>query len=417
MTGTLGQLLHTHAITGANYRAYMASVRSAVAATKHLRGTRKSELAAVIDNLKAIAAAHELTASRLPALFLTLDRNRQWWSSGPLLSPAQRVEFTGSQVVWEYYSGQGIELTMLGNFGKADGLYTAGPSQYQKMIGLLGELIPLAAIRGGAPTWEYYFNFDGGVPPWTSAMSQGTALEALARASEALHQQPGNSPYLSLAHRALGPFTMRPPVGVAVKTARGRRYVQYSFAPSPSVDVINGFLQSLIGLYDYARVSGDQQAQALFAAGNAEAQAEVPHFDTGAWSLYQPGQEDSLSYHELVTGFLQQLCQRTQAAVYCTTAQHFAAYLKTPPVLTLLTNHLPLRTPTSVSFRLSKISRVGIVVVGSGGTVLSTSANFPYGVHSFSVPALPRAGQYTVRLTATDLAGNFKRIVQTVHAR
>ena len=54
------------------------------------------------------------------------------------------------------------------------------------------------------------------------------------------------------------------------------------------------FLQSLIGLYDYARVSGSQLAGRLFAAGDAQARAELPQFDTGAWSLYQPGIEDSL---------------------------------------------------------------------------------------------------------------------------
>ena len=60
---------------------------------------------------------------------------------------------------------------------------------------LLAELIPLAAQRGGGLTWEYYFNFDGGKPPWTSAMSQATGLEALSRA----YQATGNQYYLSVA--------------------------------------------------------------------------------------------------------------------------------------------------------------------------------------------------------------------------
>ena len=71
-----------------------------------------------------IAAAGQLTASRLPALFATLAANRQWWANGPLLASGQRVEFAGSQLVWEYYPGQGIQLQVLGSFGKADGLYT-----------------------------------------------------------------------------------------------------------------------------------------------------------------------------------------------------------------------------------------------------------------------------------------------------
>ena len=87
--------------------------------------------------------------------------------------------------MWEYYAGQGIELQVLASFGKADGLYTGGPSDYAEMRQVLSEIIPLAVNRAGGLVWEYYFRFDGGVPPWTSAMSQGTGIEALTRASEA----------------------------------------------------------------------------------------------------------------------------------------------------------------------------------------------------------------------------------------
>ena len=58
----------------------------------------------------------------------------------------------------------------------------------------------------------------------------------------------------------------------------------------------------------------------------------MPQYDTGSWSLYEPGQLDTLDYHKLVTGFLQQLCSRVHAPVYCTTAARFQAEL-TPPVL------------------------------------------------------------------------------------
>jgi hypothetical protein len=373
-----------------------------------LGGTAGVEFGAVIQNLHAIAAAGLLTPSRLPALFTTLDRNRQWWTTGPMLSSGQRVEFSGSELVWEYYPGQGIELQMLGNFGKADGLYTAGSSHYGRMRHLLSELIPLAARRGGGLTWEYYFNFGGGSPPWTSSMSQGTALEALTRAFHAFHDRR----YLSLGHRALPIFSAGPPLGVSVRTARGRRYLLYSFDPGQAV--INGFLQTLIGLFDYARASGDRRAARLFSTGDAEARHELPSYDTGSWSLYQPGEEDSLDYHTLVTGFLHELCSRTGAPVYCRTASHFDAYLKAPPDLQLLTHSLPLGSASRVRFTVSKSSHVGIVVVWSGQNVFLTSADFTGGTHSFAIPPLHHQSDYTIRLAATDLAGNFSRIVRTV---
>ena len=432
----LVRLYRTHQISSADFHRYSASFGAALATVKRIGGTRGAELESVVENLHQMAVAGELTPSRLPVLFLTLDRNRQWWTTGPLPYSGQLIEFQGSQLVWEYYPGQGVELQALATFGRADGMYTAGPPEYQQLQALLGEMIPLAVQRGGGLAWEYYFQFDGGKPPWVSAMAQGTALEALTRASRAFgplsgpgaaggqgttgpqgtgggaSPQPPSGTYLQIAARALGIFNLPPPVGVRVNAAAGARYLQYSFAPG--VDIINAFLQSLIGLYDYAHTSGNQEALRLFSAGDAQARAELPSFDTGAWSLYQPGLEDTLDYHQLVTGFLDQLCSKTSTPVYCTTAQRFHAYMTTPPALQLLTSRATAHTDASVRFHLSKYSHVGIVLVRGQSTVFATSADFAYGVGGFSVPPLS-PGSYTVRLAATDLPGNFNRIVGTLH--
>jgi hypothetical protein len=407
--GELLRLRNANRLSTAAYRRYRAGWYAALGAEHHLKGTRLAELTAVTVTLHQIAASHQLTPSRLPALFATLDRNRQWWTTGPLLSSYQRVEFAGSQLVWEYYPGQGIQLQVLGSFGKADGLYTAGAADYPAMEQLLSELIPLAARRAGGMTWEYYFNFDGGSPPWTSAMSQATALEALTRAYEATD----NPYYLQVASQALPVFTAAPPAGVNVRTPAGIRYLQYTFAPKTSI--INAFLQTLIGLHDYAAVSANPVAAQLFAAGNAEALRELPSFDTGAWSLYEPGIEDDLSYHQLVTGFLAQLCTLTATPLYCSTAARFESYLKTAPALRQLTFHGRARKTVGLRFGLSKVSRVGIIVRdGSQTEKFLTSASFPYGTSRFSIPPLKHAGTYSVTLTATDLAGNFTRITGTL---
>ena len=70
-----------------DYRAYLAAKRS----LGRLGGTRRVELGAVLANVEAIAAAGGFTTSRLPALFLTLERNRQWWTTEPLLANGARV--------------------------------------------------------------------------------------------------------------------------------------------------------------------------------------------------------------------------------------------------------------------------------------------------------------------------------------
>lgn len=323
----LARLRRLHRISSASYQKYTGILNAAASAVKRLHGTPRRELQDVINNLYHMAAAGSLTPNRLPALFMTLDRNRQWWTRGRVPGDGDIVGFSGSQLDWEYYPGQGIEFQPLATFGKAQWWFAHGRQYYSKGRSLMSELIPLASRRAGGVTWEYYFYFDGGVPPWTSAMSQGTALQALADGYKAV----GNRSYLSLGVSALPVFTMSPSRGVGVRTSLGIRYVQYTFDPSRSDEIINAFLQALIGLGTFAQVSGNHQAQHLFNAGNAEAKAEVPSFDTGRWSLYQPGQLDSLSYHQLVTGFLQKLCSMTHAQVYCTTASHFLAYSKHPP--------------------------------------------------------------------------------------
>jgi hypothetical protein len=233
---------------------------------------------------------------------LTLARNRQWWTTGPLLAADQRVGFAGSGLVWEYYPGQGIEIQWLGTFGAANGLYD--DHSYDALEALLNQAVSLAALRGGGIAWEYDFSFDGGAPPWVSAITEGTAVEALAAAGTAL-QLPA---YLADAHQALGIFSVGAAGRDPLADRAGARYLIYSFAPHEYV--INAFIQSLVGLFDLAS-TGDTLAASLFRAGDAQARLDVPRYNTGYWSLYDQYSESTLSYHELLTGFLVNLCSQT----------------------------------------------------------------------------------------------------------
>ncbi len=47
----------------------------------------------MIANVQQIAAAGEIIPSRLPAMFLTLESNTQWWTTEPLLAADQHVSF------------------------------------------------------------------------------------------------------------------------------------------------------------------------------------------------------------------------------------------------------------------------------------------------------------------------------------
>jgi hypothetical protein len=443
---------------------YVAAKRSLA----RLKGRRHAELGAVFSNVQAIAAARELTASRQAALFLTLERNRRWWTTEPLLTNGERVSFPPSKLVWEYYAGQGIEIQWLGTFGEANGYYLSG-DQNASLRQVLNEALALATQRAGGIAWEYMFRFDGGAPPWTSGLSQGTALQALSRAWSRFKEQA----YLTGAEQAVHLFLAAPPVGVSVQTSTGSLYAEYTYAPADRI--LNGFIQALVGLYDFTQVTKSPIGLELFDAGDAEARALVPHYDTGAWSLYDQHGESNLNYHELLQEFLQHLCERTRKGqpltlttsstststtttastattssttattstsastttttststtsspagtggtgapaptaatpiagdqIYCTTAQHFAADLHTAPVIALRTKTLNGGVRGGVEVSLSKVSNVSITVRHGAHTVWRTGAVVSAGRPRLLWPTPRSGGTFTVTVTAVDLAGN-----------
>ncbi|MHB8491956.1 MAG: D-glucuronyl C5-epimerase family protein, partial [Solirubrobacteraceae bacterium] len=293
------------AISAADAQRYGAIYAAATRSLSHLSGTRQSELAAVLANVQSIAAGRQLNASRLPAVFMTLARNRQWWTTGPLLSDGAHLSFPGSRLVWEYYPGQGIEIQWLATFGEANGYYLSGHDN-GALGQVLEEALELAASRAGGIAWEYLFHFDGGAPPWTSGLSQGTAIQALARAYQRLH----DGALREAAESALGIFRSPPPGGVSVAHPGGDWYVQYTYNPRDLI--LNGFIQALVGLYDFTAITGSPIGQQLFEAGDAAARRAVPSYNTGSWSHYDQFTESTLSYHELLSEFLSHLCERTR---------------------------------------------------------------------------------------------------------
>jgi hypothetical protein len=410
----LDALLAAGAIDQAQHDAWATSYDNAKATLKKLRGVRHRQLDAVLANTRALAAGGLLTAQRATLAFLTLQRNRAWWASGPLLRYGQRVSFAGSQLVWQYYPGQGIQVQWLGTFGRANGLFQSA-NRDAELRALLDEALALAVPRAGGIAWESLFTFDGGRPPWVSGLSQGTAIQALSRTAARLQAAGAGGPYFESARAALGIFRTPPPEGVRLPTPVGAHYLQYSF--NPNLRILNGFVQALNGLFDFGALANDTEGRALFAAGDAQARVEVPTFDTGAWSLYRPGRESDLGYHKLLRDFLRGLCRRVpDPAVYCAQADRFTAYLRQPPVLALRSTSARLKKPSKVSFTVNKVSTVMLTLLRRGKPVLSRSARFGYGRHAFAFRP-SRRGALEVRLGAVDLAGNAGAVAGSIVVR
>lgn len=372
---------------------------------RDLRGTRRAQLSGALRNVEEVAARGLLTPSRLPSLFLTVERNRAWWAGARLLRNGERVQFAGSQLVWQHYSGEGLQIQWLGTFGRANALWSFGGKD-DELRQLLDEALALAAQRAGGIAFEYLFTFDGGKPPWASGLAQGTALQALSRAAVRLK----DSRYFEAARSALGIFRTPPPEGVRVDEPEGAHFLIYSFWPQ--LRVLNGYVQGLNGLYDFAKLANDQEGRDLFSAGEARLRAELAGYDTGAWSMYSNRRESDLGYHKLVRDFLRGLCTRLQEgrlpldpAPYCDTAQRFTGYLTTKPEISLRSTRARKGKPGLLRFTVSKISVVRVTVLRRGRVVFSRSARVGGGKRSFAFKP-SRKGRVEVRLLATDLAGN-----------
>ena len=410
----LARLYERGQIDLATYDADRAIHTDVKRAIRDLSGTRRAELAGVLATVEGMAERGSLRASRLAPVFLTLQRNLEWWSSRPLLAAGQRVSFEDSELVWQYVPGQGLQLHPLANFGKLNAYAKGSRRNNVRNTVLLDELMAVAVPRGGGLAWEYYFTFDGGRPPWVSGLAQGTALQAIARSASKLGRM---EELLPAIQHGLTLFEQPPPTGVRVASGDGAHYVQYSFWPE--LRIANGFVQSLVGLYDVAQITGDARAAQLFADGDRAARAELPRFDTGAWSLYSRGaiaRESDLHYHTLLRDFLTSLCDRTAEPVYCIAESHFTGYLETPPALDLRTTRLRGGALRTLRFTLSKISSTSVrVTAPSGRTVLAVSAGVVGGGTRAVAWRVPRrAGEYTVELAATDLAGNAANEEETV---
>jgi len=402
--GELKRMERAGAIDQSEYRQRRSGYESAKSLVRRLPGRRKVEMAGVVLMLERFAAQGSLTVSRLEPLWLTLYRNRQWWTSKPLLGGGRRVSFEHSELVWQYVPGQGLQLHPLANFGKLNALWS-GKDYDDRLEVLLDELLGIAVERGGGLTWEYSFSFGRGAPPWVSGLAQGSAVQSLARAGIRLGRK---EEVLEVARDALKLFETRAPAGVRVPIGTGAHYLLYSF--DRDLRVLNGFVQALVGLHDFAAYANDDRARALFDDGERVLRRELPRYDTGAWSLYsrvRVKRESDLHYHRLVRGFLSSLCDRTQRDQYCNAATRFDDYLVEDPSMDLLTERVRGGKLAQVRFKLSKISRVGVRIAKGSKLVYQRGATLSsYGTRSvfWRAPKLP--GRYDVAITAVDLAGN-----------
>lgn len=170
---------------------------------------------------------------------------------------------------------------------------------------------------------------------WYSAMAQGQAMSTLVRA----YLVTRDLVYLSAAMRATAPFK-RMSDQHGVKALFMNKHDWYEEYPTtPSSFVLNGFIYSLIGLYDVAEIAGDKlgrEAGILFSRGLESLKAMLPLFDTGSGTVYDLrhftlGVAPNLArwdYHTTHINQLQLLTSIDSSPIFREYAKRWKSYLK-----------------------------------------------------------------------------------------
>ncbi|GFO42594.1 D-glucuronyl c5-epimerase [Plakobranchus ocellatus] len=191
-----------------------------------------------------------------------------------------------------------LEVTLHGR-GFIDNMTVAATAHNENLMHAADWLVENQDQKGGWPTSSALDNFEMQLPPgWYSAMGQGQGMSALVRA----YNLTGDRKYLESAEKALYLYTVsKIPIGILHLKLGSEEggvrarflgqldwYEEYPTVPTSSF-VLNGFIFSMMGLYDVMKTSeGEPQrlAEKLWDSGMRSLKFMLGMYDTGAGTLY-----------------------------------------------------------------------------------------------------------------------------------
>ncbi|XP_052716124.1 D-glucuronyl C5-epimerase B-like [Crassostrea angulata] len=172
-------------------------------------------------------------------------------------------------------------------------------------------------------------------PGWYSAMGQGQAISLLVRAYVASK----NNTYLEAAGKALDIFDIPSSKGgVLAKFLNSFDWYE-EYPTTPSSFVLNGFIYSLIGLYDLKQMATSpvsEKAAELYNNGMRTLKAMLPMFDSGTGTFYDlrhitaglAPNRARWDYHKVHIKQLYLLVQLDSDPLFKDTLQRWKGYMK-----------------------------------------------------------------------------------------
>jgi peptidoglycan hydrolase-like protein with peptidoglycan-binding domain len=261
-----------------------------------------------------VAAIPELNEPRALTLFSMLARNTSYLAENAP-SPDQLDITDADGVVYRFFADHGYQFHPIAEFARLNKL--AARKHNAEVDRLAHALVARGILQERALVWEYYFPF-GGPPNWSSGFAQSIAAQALAR-SAALLDDEGLEEKARAAYRGIAK-------NLYLSLGGGLWVREYGYT---DMAILNAQLQSLVSLYDYVKITGDEAARATTDKMALATKTLLPQFDTGCWSRYSlGGSPASLHYHTYHVGLLKQLADITGDPVWGTTASRWQGYLQ-----------------------------------------------------------------------------------------
>lgn len=155
--------------------------------------------------------------------------------------------------------------------------------------------------------WGYEFDWYGSKAPWYSALAQSRGASLMLRAW--IHSK--NPQFLDAAITALSKFNIPTHQGGFLQQfSLGNCFYFEEYPQTPS-GVINGFMATLISLWEIHFWTQDRAIGDLWKMGISSLEIMLPHYSTGWWSLYDLDQHKNIKnvnsprYHLLEIHYLQ----------------------------------------------------------------------------------------------------------------
>lgn len=133
-----------------------------------------------------------------------------------------------------------------------------------------------------AGLWAYQFDWYGSKAPWYSALAQGRGAAVMLRA----WLLSGDEIYRHAACNALSHFTLPIQEGGFLHYFPRGEHPYFEEYPHTPTGVINGFMATLLNIWELAFWLQEKSVQDLWNVGIKSLEAMLPHYSNGWWSLY-----------------------------------------------------------------------------------------------------------------------------------